>query len=83
MTSMLGNMTSQPNKAQMEERMACLKDDPSLKPILDEIETDGPSAMMKYEISVFFSLAVCVICHDNLIGFYFLGTGMILRSCRN
>ncbi|KMZ74770.1 Ankyrin repeat-containing protein [Zostera marina] len=48
MTSMLGNMTSQPDKAQMEERMASLKDDPLLKPILDEIETDGPSAMMKY-----------------------------------
>lgn len=58
MTSMLGNMTSQPDKAQMEERMASLKDDPLLKPILDEIETDGPSAMMKYEISVFLFLLV-------------------------
>ncbi|KDO50178.1 hypothetical protein CISIN_1g018578mg [Citrus sinensis] len=33
---------------QIEERMAKIKEDPSLKPILDEIESGGPSAMMKY-----------------------------------
>ncbi|KAJ4914003.1 Ankyrin repeat domain-containing protein 2 [Raphanus sativus] len=30
------------------ERMARLKEDPELKPILDEIDAGGPSAMMKY-----------------------------------
>ncbi|KAL1215642.1 Ankyrin repeat domain-containing protein 2A [Cardamine amara subsp. amara] len=30
------------------ERMARMKEDPELKPILDEIDAGGPSAMMKY-----------------------------------
>ncbi|CAN8327781.1 unnamed protein product [Cochlearia groenlandica] len=30
------------------ERMARMKEDPALKPILDEIDAGGPSAMMKY-----------------------------------
>ncbi|KAL0698420.1 hypothetical protein Bca4012_054542 [Brassica carinata] len=30
------------------ERMARMKEDPDLKPILDEIDAGGPSAMMKY-----------------------------------
>ncbi|KAK2392770.1 ankyrin repeat-containing protein [Trifolium repens] len=45
MSSMLGNFTNPPNK---EEKMACIKEDPSLKHILDEIETGGPAAMMRY-----------------------------------
>jgi hypothetical protein len=44
MSSMLGNFTNPPNK---EEKMACIKEDPSLKHILDEIETAGPAAMMR------------------------------------
>ena len=47
MSSMLENMTSPAHKEQLEERMARIKDDPSLKPILEEIESGGPSAMMK------------------------------------
>lgn len=34
---------------QFAERMAQMKDDPELKPILAEIDAGGPSAMMKYE----------------------------------
>ncbi|KAK8951857.1 Ankyrin repeat domain-containing protein 2 [Platanthera zijinensis] len=48
MSSMLDNLTNPANKEQMEERMAQLREDPSLKTILDEIESGGPSAMMKY-----------------------------------
>ncbi|XP_062199163.1 ankyrin repeat domain-containing protein 2A-like [Phragmites australis] len=48
MSSMLENLTSPAHKEQLEERMARIKEDPSLKPILDEIENGGPSAMVKY-----------------------------------
>ncbi|KAK9286880.1 hypothetical protein L1049_015286 [Liquidambar formosana] len=48
MSSMLENMTNPAHKDQLEERMARIKEDPSLKPILDEIETGGPAAMMRY-----------------------------------
>ncbi|XP_074565106.1 uncharacterized protein LOC141821636 [Curcuma longa] len=48
MSSMLENLTNPAQKEQIEERMARMKDDPSLKGILEEIETGGPSAMMKY-----------------------------------
>jgi hypothetical protein len=47
MSSMLENMTNPAHKEQLEERMARIKDDPSLKPILEEIESGGPSAMVK------------------------------------
>lgn len=47
MSSMLENLTSPAHKEQLEERMTRIKDDPSLKPILDEIERGGPSAMVK------------------------------------
>ncbi|ONK56072.1 uncharacterized protein A4U43_C10F3850 [Asparagus officinalis] len=47
MSGMLESFTN-PNTEQIEERMARMKEDPSLKPILDEIETGGPAAMMKY-----------------------------------
>ncbi|OEL30993.1 Ankyrin repeat domain-containing protein 2A [Dichanthelium oligosanthes] len=48
MSSMLENLSSPAHKEQLEERMARIKEDPSLKGILDEIENGGPSAMMKY-----------------------------------
>ncbi|KAK8529711.1 hypothetical protein V6N13_102612 [Hibiscus sabdariffa] len=48
MSSMLDGLTNPQHKDQIEESMARMKEDPSLKPILDEIETGGPAAMMKY-----------------------------------
>lgn len=48
MSSMLENLANPLRKEQMEERMALMKEDPSLKPILEEIETGGPTAMMRY-----------------------------------
>ncbi|KAG0498757.1 hypothetical protein HPP92_003448 [Vanilla planifolia] len=48
MSSMLDNLTNPTRKEQLEERMAQMREDPSLKPILDEIESGGPAAMMKY-----------------------------------
>ncbi|XP_073065847.1 ankyrin repeat domain-containing protein 2B-like isoform X3 [Primulina eburnea] len=48
MSGMLEGLTNPANKVQLEERMSQIKEDPSLKPILEEIETGGPAAMMKY-----------------------------------
>ncbi|KAL3620866.1 hypothetical protein CASFOL_035778 [Castilleja foliolosa] len=48
MSGMLESLTGPANKDQLEERMTRVKDDPSLKPILDEIENGGPAAMMRY-----------------------------------
>ncbi|XLR64842.1 hypothetical protein S83_015514 [Arachis hypogaea] len=48
MSSMLESLTSPSNKDQLEERMARIKEDPSLKHILDEIETGGLTAMMRF-----------------------------------
>ncbi|GFS37015.1 ankyrin repeat-containing 2B [Actinidia rufa] len=48
MSSMLESLTSPSHKDQLEERMARIKEDPALKPILEEIETGGPAAMMRY-----------------------------------
>ncbi|KAJ1704690.1 hypothetical protein LUZ63_004469 [Rhynchospora breviuscula] len=48
MSKMVDNLTNPAHRQQLEERMARMKEDPSLKQILDEIETGGPSAMMKY-----------------------------------
>ncbi|CAL0302560.1 unnamed protein product [Lupinus luteus] len=48
MSAMLESFTNLSNKEQIEERMAHIKEDPSLKHILEEIETGGPSAMMRY-----------------------------------
>ncbi|MQM01098.1 hypothetical protein Taro_033851 [Colocasia esculenta] len=45
---MLDSLTDPSGREQLEERMSRIKEDPSLKPILDEIETGGPAAMMKY-----------------------------------
>ncbi|GLJ20205.1 hypothetical protein SUGI_0366780 [Cryptomeria japonica] len=48
MSSMLESLANPTHKEQLEERMAHIRDDPALKPILEEIETGGPAAMMKY-----------------------------------
>lgn len=49
---------------QFTERMAQMKEDPTLKPILAEIDAD-PSAMMKYVMRSFFieiiNLFVCLV----------------------
>ncbi|EXB40465.1 Ankyrin repeat domain-containing protein 2 [Morus notabilis] len=48
MSTMLESFANPENKDQLEQRMARIKEDPSLKPILEEIETGGPAAMMRY-----------------------------------
>ncbi|KAJ9153286.1 hypothetical protein P3X46_026742 [Hevea brasiliensis] len=48
MSQMLESLANPAQKDQIEERMARIKDDPSLKPILEEIESGGPAAMMRY-----------------------------------
>ncbi|MBA0698106.1 hypothetical protein Goari_021614, partial [Gossypium aridum] len=48
MSSMLDSFTNPQHKDQIEERMSRIKEDPSLKHILEEIETGGPAAMMRY-----------------------------------
>lgn len=46
---------SNPETAEhFSERMARMKEDPELKPILDEIDAGGPSAMMKWVMQTFF-----------------------------
>jgi hypothetical protein len=47
MSAMLGGLTNPAHKEQLEARVARMKEDPTLKPILDEIESGGPAAMMK------------------------------------
>ncbi|URE22968.1 ankyrin repeat domain-containing protein [Musa troglodytarum] len=47
-SSVFENLSNPAQKEQMEERMAHMKEDPSLKAILEEIESGGPSTMMKY-----------------------------------
>ncbi|KAH7518214.1 hypothetical protein FEM48_Zijuj09G0147800 [Ziziphus jujuba var. spinosa] len=48
MSTMLESFANPANKDQLEERMARIKEDPSLRPILEEIESGGPAAMMRY-----------------------------------
>ncbi|RDY00379.1 Ankyrin repeat domain-containing protein 2B, partial [Mucuna pruriens] len=48
MSAMLENFSNPSNKDQLEERMARIKEDPSLKHILEDIESGGPAAMMRY-----------------------------------
>jgi len=48
MSGMLSNLTNPAHKEQLEQRMAQVREDPTLKPVLEEIETGGPAAMMKY-----------------------------------
>ncbi|KAJ4975034.1 hypothetical protein NE237_008208 [Protea cynaroides] len=47
MSTMLESLAN-PSHTNLEERMSRIKEDPSLKPILDEIESGGPAAMMRY-----------------------------------
>ena len=44
MTTMLGGLTNPVHKEQLEARISRMKEDPTLKPILDEIETSGTGA---------------------------------------
>ncbi|KAG6651456.1 ankyrin repeat domain-containing protein 2B [Carya illinoinensis] len=48
MSNVLESFSNPTNKDQLEERMVRIKEDPSLKPILEEIENGGPAAMMRY-----------------------------------
>lgn len=48
MSGMLQSLTNPAHKEQIEARMAHVRDDPTLKPVLEEIESGGPAAMMKY-----------------------------------
>lgn len=48
MSQMLESLSNPAQKDQLEERMARIKEDPSLKPILEEIESGGPTAMMRF-----------------------------------
>ncbi|KAI3774509.1 hypothetical protein L1987_49067 [Smallanthus sonchifolius] len=48
MSQMLESLSNPAQKDLLEERMARIKEDPSLKPILEEIESGGPTAMMRY-----------------------------------
>lgn len=53
MSGMLDSLANPSHKEQLEERMARIKEDPSLKPILDEIESGGPAAMMRFFFKIF------------------------------
>ncbi|KAJ0969302.1 hypothetical protein J5N97_022179 [Dioscorea zingiberensis] len=48
MSNIIESMSNPSNKDQLEDQMSRIKEDPTLKPILDEIESNGPAAMMKY-----------------------------------
>eukprot|EP00850_Spirogloea_muscicola_P001779 SM000006S19544 [mRNA] locus=s6:1380678:1383442:+ [translate_table: standard] len=48
MANMMQQMQNPLYKQQLESRMAALREDEELKPILEELETGGPGAMMKY-----------------------------------
>ncbi|KAJ6765562.1 hypothetical protein OIU79_021701 [Salix purpurea] len=48
MSQMLESFTNPSQKDQLEERVTRIREDPSLKPILEEIESGGPAAMMRY-----------------------------------
>ncbi|KAK4782717.1 hypothetical protein SAY86_007091 [Trapa natans] len=47
-TTLFLNLGNQMQKEQIELRMAQTKEDPDLKNILEEMETGGPAAMMRY-----------------------------------
>ena len=53
MSTMLESLQNPANKDQLDERMARIKEDPSLKPILEEIESGGPAAMMRSRVICF------------------------------
>eukprot|EP00898_Chlorokybus_atmophyticus_P009110 jgi/Chlat1/91/Chrsp1S03202 len=48
MANIMRSMQNPSYQQEMQQRMEKLKEDPVLKPILQEIETGGPAAMMKY-----------------------------------
>ncbi|GBG83729.1 hypothetical protein CBR_g37530 [Chara braunii] len=48
MANMLQSICNPQHRADMEKRLAAIRQDPSLKPIIEEIESGGPAAMMKY-----------------------------------
>lgn len=56
MSSMLESLSNPAQSDKLEERMAHIKEDPSLKPILEEIERGGPSAMMRSSIFIFIKI---------------------------
>lgn len=47
MSQVLENLGNPAHKDQLEERVSHVKENPSLKPIFDEIDTGGPGAMMR------------------------------------
>ena len=47
MSQMLESLNNPAQQDQLQERMSRVKEDPTLKPIFDEIETGGPAAMMR------------------------------------
>lgn len=47
MASMMKAMQDPEYKTKVEDALKGLKDDPELKPILEELESQGPAAMMK------------------------------------
>lgn len=47
-SSMMQGLSNPAQKEQLEARLAQVREDPELKSVLDEIQTGGPSAMMKY-----------------------------------
>ncbi|KAI8017660.1 Ankyrin repeat domain-containing protein 2B [Camellia lanceoleosa] len=50
MSTMLESLANPLHKDQLDERMALIKEDSTLKPILEEIEIEGPAAMMRWQI---------------------------------
>uniref|UniRef100_A0A7S3QYD5 STI1/HOP DP domain-containing protein n=1 Tax=Dunaliella tertiolecta TaxID=3047 RepID=A0A7S3QYD5_DUNTE len=48
MAGMMQSMQDPAYKSKVEDALKSLKEDPDLKPMLDELETAGPAAMMKY-----------------------------------
>ncbi|KAG2321705.1 hypothetical protein Bca52824_014918 [Brassica carinata] len=48
MSPFLDAFSSPETAEHFTERMARMKEDPELKPILDDIDAGGPSAMMKW-----------------------------------
>eukprot|EP00983_Pelagomonas_calceolata_P017177 538336-Pelagomonas_calceolata.AAC.1 len=47
MAGMMQSMQDPAYKSKVEDALKSLKEDPDLKPMLDELETAGPAAMMK------------------------------------
>lgn len=47
MSQMMRAMQDPDYKTKLEDTLKTMKDDPDLKPMLEELETAGPAAMMK------------------------------------